>query len=192
VSTANTPVVLPKHEFVAGRLSLDFCNSVSPTRRPTLRDRIEKPDDFLGWARRAGWNLDREPGSKTLAQLHRLRGVLIGIFHALAEQRIPADADLGVLNEELAEARAAERLVPAGSGYEVEDTSPQLIDRFRHAIARDAAALLTGDLRRVKRCPSHDCLWLFHDDSKNLSRRWCAMDDCGTLEKVRRYRRRGG
>jgi len=176
---------------VAGRLSLDFCNSISPTRRPTLRDRIENPDEFLGWAQRAGCKLDKKPGPKTFAQLHRLRGALIGIFHALAEQRTPAVADFDVLNEELAEARAAERLVSAGSGYEIEDVSPQPIDRFRHAIARDAAALLTGDLRRVKRCPSHDCLWLFHDDSKNLSRRWCAMDDCGTLDKVRRYRGRG-
>jgi predicted RNA-binding Zn ribbon-like protein len=125
-----------------------------------------------------------------LARLHRLRAALTGIFHALAQESAPTSADLAVLNEELAEARAAERLVSAGSGYEVEDVSPQLIDRFRHAIARDAAALLTGDLRRVKRCPSHDCLWLFHDDSKNLSRRWCAMDDCGTLAKVRRYRGR--
>ena len=190
VSPGNTEIVLPKHEFVAGRLSLDFCNSVSPTRRPTRRDRIENPDDFLGWAQRAGCKLDQTPDPKTLAQLHRLRGALIGIFHALAAQRTPVAGDFGVLNEELAEARAAERLVSAGSGYDVEDVSPLLIDRFRHAIARDAAALLTGDLRRVKRCPWHDCLWLFHDDSKNLSRRWCAMDDCGTLAKVRRYRGR--
>jgi predicted RNA-binding Zn ribbon-like protein len=188
-SPANTPV-LPKHEFVAGRLSLDFCNSISPTRRPTLRDRIENPDDFLGWARRAGAKLEEAPAPKTLARLHRLRSALIGIFHALAEQRTPTDDDVAVLNEELAEARAAERLVPEGTGFAVADSSPQAIDRFRHAIARDAGALLTGDLRRVKRCPSHDCLWLFHDDSKNLSRRWCAMDDCGTLEKVRRYRGR--
>jgi predicted RNA-binding Zn ribbon-like protein len=186
----NTDVVLPKHEFVAGRLSLDFCNSLSPTRRPTLRDRIVNADELLGWAERAGWTLESKPGPETLAQLHRLRGVLTGIFHALAEQRAPAAGDLGVLNDELAEARAAERLVPAGGGYDLEDASPQPIDRFRHAIVRDAGALLTGDLRRIKRCPSHDCLWLFHDDSKNLSRRWCAMDDCGTLEKVRRYRAR--
>ncbi len=186
----NASVVLPKHEFVAGRLSLDFCNSLSPTRRPTLPDRIVNAGELVGWARRAGWKLEDKPGPDTLAQLHRLRGALTGIFHALAGQRTPAAEDLGVLNEELAEARAAERLVPADSGYDLEDMSPQLIDRFRHAIVRDAGALLTGDLRRVKRCPSHDCLWLFHDDSKNLSRRWCAMDDCGTLEKVRRYRAR--
>jgi predicted RNA-binding Zn ribbon-like protein len=190
VSPANPPIVLPKHEFVAGRLSLDFCNSVSPTRRPTLRDRIESPDDFLSWAKRAGAKLEEKPAPKTLTRLHRLRGALIGIFHALTEQRTPTASDLAIFNEELAEARAAERLVPDRNGFAVADLSPQIIDRFRHAIARDAGDLLTGDLRRVKRCPAHDCLWLFHDDSKNLSRRWCAMDDCGTLAKVRRYRER--
>jgi predicted RNA-binding Zn ribbon-like protein len=58
-------------------------------------------------------------------------------------------------------------------------------------VARDAADLLTGDLRRVKRCPDHDCLWLFRDGSKNLSRRWCAMEDRGARDKVRRFRGKG-
>jgi predicted RNA-binding Zn ribbon-like protein len=115
---------------------------------------------------------------------------LIGIFHALSERRAPRDDDLALLNAEIAEARAAERLVPAEKGYIIEDTALLAIDRLRHRIARDAGDLLTGDLKRVKRCPAHDCLWLFHDDSKNLSRRWCAMDDCGTKAKVRRYRER--
>jgi predicted RNA-binding Zn ribbon-like protein len=28
---------------------------------------------------------------------------------------------------------------------------------------------------------------VFLDQSKNLSRRWCAMNDCGTHQKIRRY-----
>jgi predicted RNA-binding Zn ribbon-like protein len=185
------PAGLPKHEFLAGRIALDFCNSLSRMRRPGPQDRILKPADFAAWAGRCGVALDGAPSPEALARLHRLRAALFGIFDALSEERTPAAGDLSVLNTELAEARAAERLVPGGSGYTIEDTAPAIIDRFRHAIARDAAGLLMGDRRRVKRCPSHDCLWLFYDSSKNLSRRWCAMDDCGTLEKVRRYRGRG-
>ena len=179
---------LPKHEFLAGRIALDFCNSLSRMRRQGPRDRILTPADFLGWAKRRGIPLDRVPGPEALARLHRLRAALFGIFDALNDEREPAAADLAFLNEELAEARSAERLVPAESGYAIEDEASAIIDRFRHAVARDAAGLLIGDRRRIKRCPSHDCLWLFYDSSKNLSRRWCAMDDCGTLEKVRRYR----
>jgi predicted RNA-binding Zn ribbon-like protein len=28
---------------------------------------------------------------------------------------------------------------------------------------------------------------LFIDKSKNRSRRWCSMEDCGTDQKIRRY-----
>lgn len=181
---------LPKHEFLAGRIALDFCNSLSPTRRTAQHDRILKPADLASWARRAGMALERAPSPQALARLRRLRAALIGIFNALAEHRAPHAADLAQLNAELAEARAAERLVPRTKGYGIEDSAPGEIDRLRHRIARDAGDLLTGDLRRVKRCPAHDCLWLFHDHTKNLSRRWCAMDDCGTRAKVRRFRER--
>ena len=181
---------LPKHEFLAGRLALDFCNSLSRKPRIGTPDRILKPGDFQGWAARAGMPVERRPGPQALARLHKLRTALSAIFDALSDNEPPAPSALAILNSELAEARSAERLVPRRGGFTIEDTTPSALDRFRHAVARDAADLLTGDRRRLKRCPMHDCLWLFYDSSKNLSRRWCAMDDCGTLDKVRRYRER--
>ncbi|MEO8688757.1 MAG: CGNR zinc finger domain-containing protein [Solirubrobacteraceae bacterium] len=47
-------------------------------------------------------------------------------------------------------------------------------------------------LARVKRCAQ--CTWLFLDRSRNGSRRWCSMGECGAQVKPRRYRaaRRGG
>jgi len=38
---------------------------------------------------------------------------------------------------------------------------------------------------------SDSCGWLFYDDSKGGQRRWCSMEACGTIEKMRRYRRSG-
>jgi len=65
------------------------------------------------------------------------------------------------------------------------------ISRLRQAIIADAVDLLTGiALERVKRCPAHDCQWFFFDTSRNGTRRWCAMSDCGTKDKVQRYRDR--
>lgn len=56
--------------------------------------------------------------------------------------------------------------------------------------------LLTADLTRVRRCPVAEggCGWLFLDQSRNGSRRWCRMADCGTTAKARRLteRRRAG
>jgi predicted RNA-binding Zn ribbon-like protein len=61
-------------------------------------------------------------------------------------------------------------------------------------IALSATGLLTsGELERVKECPHEEggCGWLFYDASKNRSRRWCDMADCGSRVKMRRmYARR--
>ena len=181
---------LPKHEFVAGRMSLDFCNTLSRAREDADWDRALTPSDFLDWARRGDINLEQAPSTQALVRLQRLRGALADIFDAVADERAPAARDLAILNVELADARAAERLMPTDHGFILKDGAPSAVDQFRHAITCEAADLLTGDLRRVKRCPDHECLWLFYDGSKNLSRRWCAMDDCGTKDKVRRFRER--
>jgi len=183
---------LPKHEFVAGRMALDFCNTLSRTRLNADWDRALTPRDFLEWARRGGSDLERAPTARELARLHSLRDALACIFDAVADQRKPTAGDLATLNAELADARASERLVPEDRGFVLADGAQAGIDRFRNAIVCEAADLLTRDVRRIKRCPDHDCLWLFYDGSKNLSRRWCAMDDCGTKDKVRRFREREG
>jgi predicted RNA-binding Zn ribbon-like protein len=47
-----------------------------------------------------------------------------------------------------------------------------------------------GAWPRLKACPTDDCQWAFYDTSRNRSRTWCSMDECGNREKTRRYRRR--
>ena len=59
-------------------------------------------------------------------------------------------------------------------------------------IVLDALDLL-GDpsVSRLRRCANtSSCGWLFLDTSRNQRRRWCAMDTCGTADKMRRYRQR--
>lgn len=72
-------------------------------------------------------------------------------------------------------------LVPAVSGV-------------RHSLARilaAVAAMSSDDWHRLKVCPADDCQWVFYDESRNRSRRWCSMEGCGNRSKVRSYRRRG-
>lgn len=64
----------------------------------------------------------------------------------------------------------------------------------RGALARLLADLVVAECRgtwpRLKICPADDCAWVFYDQSKNLSRRWCSMGVCGNRTKVRSYRAR--
>lgn len=49
--------------------------------------------------------------------------------------------------------------------------------------------LMSAGLAHLRICGG--CGWLFLDSSKNHSRKWCRMSDCGNVAKVRSHRERG-
>jgi predicted RNA-binding Zn ribbon-like protein len=62
-------------------------------------------------------------------------------------------------------------------------------------VTADAANLLERELplALVRRCDESEqglCGWLFVDETRNHSRRFCSMKDCGNRAKQRRYWKR--
>jgi predicted RNA-binding Zn ribbon-like protein len=53
-----------------------------------------------------------------------------------------------------------------------------------------ARAMLEGSWTKLKACPGRHCGWIFYDQSRNQSARWCSMKVCGDREKSRAYYRR--
>ena len=49
-----------------------------------------------------------------------------------------------------------------------------------------------GAWPRLKACTDDGCQWAFYDATRNRSRTWCSMEECGNREKTRRYRERKG
>jgi len=202
-------------KFVAGDLCLDFVNTVGGRLRTSsgrrgmggeiLREQLLGYADLLSWSRLAGAVMQQEAGALLRrAQQHEgdgravfaralaLREALYRIFAAVLDGREPRKADLAALNEELTIARGHERLHCVNKQWlwRWEDADPEL-DRPLWPVAQSAAALLASPrLNRVRECPGERCGWLFLDGSKNHSRQWCTMRDCGNLAKVRRFRAR--
>jgi predicted RNA-binding Zn ribbon-like protein len=56
-------------------------------------------------------------------------------------------------------------------------------------VVRSAAALLTSpELSRVGECADdRGCGYLFYDETRNRSRRWCDMGSCGNRAKAKRH-----
>lgn len=213
---ADSPAEGPK--LVGGRLCLDFVNTVSgrpPARKPLAarradpmgRERLGAYADLVRWSGRAG-ALRRGEAEELLGRARRrpaeagtalrralgLREAIYRICIAVIKGWEAPAADLGLLNRELAAARARERVVAGGKGFtwDWERSVPHL-DRMLWPVARSAAELLTSpDLVFTRECQGEDCGWLFLDTSRNRTRRWCDMADCGNLTKVRRFRRRRG
>lgn len=201
----------PKFQFVAGVLCLDFTNTVGGKRGVATREYLNSYADFVSWCRQAGL-LDetrasvlarsgaRRPRDATSA-LQRsvaLRETIYRIFAALTSHATPQVADLDQLNAELAASLGRLRVISSKKGFDWRwADAGDVLDAPLGPIVRSAAELLTSPrlLERVHQCESDSCGWLFVDATKNHSRRWCVMSDCGNVAKVRRFRlrnRRGG
>ncbi len=51
-------------------------------------------------------------------------------------------------------------------------------------------AMVDGSFVRLKGCANDTCRWLFYDESKNRSKKWCEMQACGNVINARAYRQR--
>jgi len=199
-------------KLVGGELCLDFVNTVGG-RVPegggpgsiVLADKLAAYTDLVAWSRHAASvgeadarrllrlaeNRPRD-AADVLGRAIRLRVALHRTLRSLVLGRRPEPGDLACLNAEIAAARARELLSPSGDGLRWEWPDPgEKLDAPLWPVARSAAALLTsGDLSRLRQCGGDGCGWLFLDRSRNRSRQWCTMEDCGNVSKVRRFRQR--
>jgi predicted RNA-binding Zn ribbon-like protein len=118
-----------------------------------------------------------------------LRESLYRVFSAVAEGERPEATDLQELTAAHLQALAHHRIVASGESFGWELADEDELARPVWPVSLSATGLLTsGDLARVKACPTEEggCAWLFYDESKNRSRRWCSMEGCGSRIKMRR------
>ena len=151
---------------------------------------IVNPTESRSLARRAAAH--RYAADATLARAVVLRETLYRIFTSAVEGRRPRSADLEILSGELRLAKARERLIHARGAFSwAWEDSAAALDRVLWPVSLSAADVLTsGDLPQLRQCGGDKCGWLFLDTSRNRSRHWCDMKDCGNRAKVRRFRKR--
>ena len=195
-----------KFRFVGGALCLDFCNSVGGNRETVAREKLHSYADFLSWSQQAGLvdasaakarlgHARRRPAAAmaVLRRARALREAIYRICQAGALKRKSKQSDLEKLNAELVRCLPRLRISASKGGYNWDwRTDNGALDDALGPIARSAAELLISgeSLERIRQCKSSNCGWLFLDSSRNHSRCWCDMRDCGNLAKVRRHRLR--
>jgi predicted RNA-binding Zn ribbon-like protein len=195
-----------------GTLCLDFINTVEPRTGPVSRDWLAGYPDLVAWARHGGLFDEATAGVLLRTSAARpsaaqaafqtaidLREGLFRLFAAIVDNKTPTPADLDVLGGAFTAATKRGRLAPQAGRFDWNwdaavpadasgGASADSLDRPWWPVAASAVELLThGPLDRIKQCPTDEgCSWLFLDATKNRSRRWCSMDDCGSHVKARR------
>ena len=162
----------------------------------TVGSRGGEPDEYLRHPSALSEWLVKQgavPGPVTisteaLANALEYRELIYRLFSRVAVGEKPYPSDLKRLNEELE--RAVSHLA-INSELEWEIKGVSALDRALMLITLSAAGLLSGpNSSRVRCCASETCGWLFLDQSKNRSRRWCDMSDCGNRAKAKRFQER--
>jgi predicted RNA-binding Zn ribbon-like protein len=195
---------VPDHEIelAGGALALDFANTVGGTHVRPTHDHLRSSRDIVDFGTLAG-GLEPRLAKRLLQRAARepkraeavyelgvsLREAIWAVFSALASGEAPRDADLDLIGDAAAAGAARSRLLydREGIGWSLPSDEDEL-ERPLWEIARSAAELLTSGQRdRVKECASETCEWVFLDQSRNRSRRWCDMSDCGNRAKARRF-----
>jgi predicted RNA-binding Zn ribbon-like protein len=188
-------VVVPRRE-----LSIDLANTVV-WRGSAPEDSLHGLHDVLAWltsvkampvravAELGKWFEARPAVSAAVfSEAIEIREMIYRLLHSVAAGSAAASEDIRGLNRALGEAAPRTNLerVDGGFGWRAE-VKPTAAAMLAPALW-SAADILTGpDRARVRECANDRCLWLFLDDSKNGSRRWCSMQSCGNRAKARRH-----
>jgi predicted RNA-binding Zn ribbon-like protein len=189
--------------FITERLPLNFANTMDWHASAQPTEMLKSYFDLVGWSLAAGLLAENEAQyllkeaenhpsetSVVVEKAIKFREVIYRVFSAVANDKEPERSDLAHINKALIEALMHAKIVPTSNGFEWSWIDGKgSLDRMLWPIAHSAADLLTSeDKDRVGQCADdRGCGWLFFDTSRNHSRRWCRMEECGNRAKAHRH-----
>jgi predicted RNA-binding Zn ribbon-like protein len=189
-------------EFIGGRLCLDFVNTVDWRTRSQPEELLPDYFSLVDWSVRAGTVPPTEArvlaaaaqkhprtAATAFAQALVLREAFYRTVLAQAHGETPPELDVAQVVSSYALAVENARLSLDATTFEwTFRESAADLDRPWWPVAVSAVELLTSpELARVRECEGRGCGWLFLDESRSRTRRWCSAAGCGNRERVRRY-----
>src|SRR5688500_7706775 len=189
-----------------GVVCLDFINTVGSRLTDHPSEYLRSYEDLLDWARQAGLlapeetedlsrqaALDPEGTQETLSRALALREAIHRLVSRAIAGESQDESDLSALNRELSIALSHLRVMPADGAYGWDwdrsgDEGETPLDSPLWPVAQSAAELLTAQqLARAKLCAGEGCGWVFLDERRNSSRKWCDSREWDNRERVRRH-----
>jgi predicted RNA-binding Zn ribbon-like protein len=193
-------------DFDSGNLVLDFANTAEFHASDHPSEMLGTYTDLISWSAEAGLltrdeqqvmltKAKKDPKSASNAYLKALefREVIYRILSAIAGGKNPEQDDLLIFNRTLVDALKNTQISPNESGFQWNWQNREAsFESMLWPLARESANLITSqEIERVGECADdRGCGYLFIDNSRNHSRRWCNMDSCGNRAKAQRHYKR--
>jgi predicted RNA-binding Zn ribbon-like protein len=185
-----------------GWLCLDFTNTVDWHASSSPVETLNKYADLIEWSADRGiisgdakdvlLRKSEEKPAEAQTVLKKAREIRENIYRMLSDTshgHAVKVTDLKGFNKALTNTLPYSRLAPYERGLKWDwDSSTDKLDSVIWPVVKSAVDLMTSEaIKRVGQCADERCGWLFWDSSRNRSRRWCDMSDCGNRAKVRRF-----
>ncbi|KHL96024.1 hypothetical protein QW71_08770 [Paenibacillus sp. IHB B 3415] len=157
------------------------------------RDRLDEPEWLAEWLAAQKLPAAAPILPVELERLKQLRGLLWDEVQRLVQGQPTERALLEQLNVYMSNGPVLRKVVWGTGGEAGISLLPQRADWeqiMAEIAASFAAALLEKESSRFRICGNPDCLWVYYDDTRNRSKRYCDDKMCGNLMKVRRFRAR--
>ena len=183
----------------APTLCLAFANTLMWRGSPEPSESLSDVNALLAWCERQAFGAGAlteirtwasshpEPAAAWFADAISLRETIYRIFESLAADKPVADKDFVALSEAVAAAPARAQLARQANGYgwRIAAATPSAL--LAPVLWSASDLLLDAGRRRIRQCANEKCLWLFVDESKSGTRRWCDMTSCGNRAKAQRH-----
>ena len=188
--------------LLGGRSCLDFTNTLDWRGSHQPVEFLDSYQDLVAWSIHAGTISAKEAShinqlskkrlskqTKVLRKAIRLRETIYRIFSSLSDGKPAPKDDLIAFNKFLSQTMKNSQIVRIKNGYQLDSKGEMTkLGWILNPLIHSAADLLVSEeLKRVKKCGDPACGWLFLDTSRNKSRRWCNMSDCGNRAKAKRF-----
>ena len=186
-----------------GWLCLDFANTVDWHASDSPVESLNTYADLIEWSANRGIiagdakdalrsRSEEKPieAQGALEKAREIRENIYQIFSDTVHGNPIKTIELKGFNKALASMLSHSRLAPSEGGLRWDwDSWADRLDSVIWPVVRSAVDLMTSEaIERVGQCADEKgCGWLFWDSSRNRSRRWCDMRDCGNRAKVRRF-----
>lgn len=184
-------------------LCINFVNTVSWRGKSKPTEYLLNLESWLAWAKEEGLASeaaieelglrDDEEAQAAFERAIQFRESLHNFLKAFGRSVDPPAKDRLLVQSVLARAMGHLKLSESNGGWSFElDPGSTDWETLLYPCALSAAQLVAGPwASRLRVCNRPECQWLFMDNTKNRSRKWCDMTTCGNVVKARRsYARR--
>lgn len=182
------------YKLIGEQICFDLVNTISWPGTDREHNWLHNTDNFIQWALATGL-ISRQQSKKfkslkeveLTAQMKDVLSIRKELYTVLTtfafEDRI--DAEVIKKLDTLFHKIVKHRHINTKTHEWIWDEPVKLADILNAVIWNAVYVVTELDHSRIKHCGT--CNWLFYDKTKNKSRRWCDMEDCGSRDKALRY-----